>query len=155
MRDSGQVEQDADVVLFIYRRDYYDKNDKPGQAEIFTAKNRNGADFNGVLHFNRHTGKFSPLSPLEYHEDEDIEGHELTLSSSIQKHAVILKLNHNNRLLGRFRMINLDKFPDEFGDDLKQLWEIITELKETDSEFSRLTVSPIQPLCIFALCENI
>ncbi len=81
LRDSGQVEQDADIVLFIYRRDYYDPNDKPGQVEVFTGKNRNGSDFTGFMHFNRNSGKFSPLSPLEYPNEE----HEEILASSIQK----------------------------------------------------------------------
>jgi replicative DNA helicase len=42
LRDSGELEQNADIVLFIHRRDYYDKNDKPGQADIIVAKNRHG-----------------------------------------------------------------------------------------------------------------
>lgn len=40
LRDSGSLEQDADVVIFIHRPDYYDKNEKPGQALIIVEKNR-------------------------------------------------------------------------------------------------------------------
>jgi replicative DNA helicase len=43
LRDSGSIEQDADVVMFIHREDYYDPNtDKKGVAEIRIAKHRNG-----------------------------------------------------------------------------------------------------------------
>jgi replicative DNA helicase len=41
--NSGQVEQDADLVLFVYRDEYYNKDsDRPGEADIFLAKHRNG-----------------------------------------------------------------------------------------------------------------
>jgi replicative DNA helicase len=44
LRESGAVEQDADVVIFIYRDDYYnpDSSEHPGEADLIIAKNRNG-----------------------------------------------------------------------------------------------------------------
>src|SRR5262249_59650028 len=44
LRDSGQIEQDADLVIFIYRDEYYnpETTDRPGEAELIIAKHRNG-----------------------------------------------------------------------------------------------------------------
>jgi replicative DNA helicase len=43
LRESGQIEQDADLVMFIYRDEYYNENtDRPGEADLLIAKHRNG-----------------------------------------------------------------------------------------------------------------
>ena len=44
LRDSGSIEQDADIVMFIYRDEYYnsDTTERPNIAEINIAKHRNG-----------------------------------------------------------------------------------------------------------------
>ncbi|HLQ43781.1 MAG TPA: DnaB-like helicase C-terminal domain-containing protein, partial [Planctomycetaceae bacterium] len=42
LRESGAIEQDADVVLFLHRPAAYDPEDRPGEADIIVAKNRNG-----------------------------------------------------------------------------------------------------------------
>lgn len=58
LRDSGSIEQDADVVMFLYRREYYDPNDKPGVAEIIVSKNRHGPVGNIQLAYSKEIAKF-------------------------------------------------------------------------------------------------
>jgi replicative DNA helicase len=43
LRESGAIEQDADLVLLLHRPEYYDANEQPGIAEVIIAKNRSGA----------------------------------------------------------------------------------------------------------------
>jgi replicative DNA helicase len=53
LRESGAIEQDADLVMFIYRDEYYnpDKTEKPGIAEVIVGKNRHGATGSADLGF--------------------------------------------------------------------------------------------------------
>jgi len=64
LRDSGAIEQDADVVMFIHRPEYYDREDesKRGLAEIMLAKHRNGPTGDVHLRFNREYTRFDNLS---------------------------------------------------------------------------------------------
>ena len=43
LRDSGAIEQDADIVMFLYREDYYDMKNPVSKAEVIIAKNRHGS----------------------------------------------------------------------------------------------------------------
>lgn len=63
LRESGAIEQDADIVMFIYRDDYYnDNSEEPNIAELIIAKNRNGACETIKLRwFNEYT-RFSNLT---------------------------------------------------------------------------------------------
>lgn len=82
LRESGAIEQDADLVLFIYRPEYYDLteddsgNSTQGLAEIIVAKNRNGALKSVNLKFVGHLTKFTDLDSFEFTEEH------LALSSS-------------------------------------------------------------------------
>ena len=60
----NSIEQDADVVMFIYRDDYYNKetSEKPGIAELIVAKHRNGAVGAVDLAFMPHFTTFSDLA---------------------------------------------------------------------------------------------
>jgi replicative DNA helicase len=59
LRDSGAIEQDADLVMFIYRDEYYDKeSERPGEADIIIAKHRNGPVGEIVLSFQKEYPKF-------------------------------------------------------------------------------------------------
>lgn len=59
LRESGAIEQDADVVMFIHRPDTYDKEDNPGMAVITVAKNRHGPTGTSELRLRKETGRFS------------------------------------------------------------------------------------------------
>ncbi len=63
LRDSGSIEQDADLVAFIYRDEYYnDESDQQGLAEVILAKHRNGPTDSVKLSFLKRYAKFADLA---------------------------------------------------------------------------------------------
>jgi replicative DNA helicase len=63
LRESGSLEQDSDIVMFIYRDEYYnDETDQQGLAEVHIAKHRNGPTDTVKLSFLRRYAKFSDLA---------------------------------------------------------------------------------------------
>ena len=79
LRDSGAIEQDADVIAFIYREEHYEPNnlENQGMAEINIAKQRNGPTKSIRLAFRKTVAKFENLArednfpPKFYDEGED------------------------------------------------------------------------------------
>ena len=64
LRESGSIEQDADLVLFVYRDDYYngEESDSQGIAELILAKHRNGPTDAVKLSFLKRYAKFADLA---------------------------------------------------------------------------------------------
>ena len=73
IRESGSIEQDADIVAFLYRDDYYDREGEEEEEslanrnviEVIIEKNRSGARGTVELLFIKEYNKFSSLSPRE------------------------------------------------------------------------------------------
>ncbi len=68
LRESGNLEQDADLVMFIYRDDYYEKenSERPGEADLIIAKHRNGATGDVVLTFQKEYPRFMNYAGERY-----------------------------------------------------------------------------------------
>jgi replicative DNA helicase len=67
LRESGNLEQDADLVMFIYREDYYEPDsERPGEADLIIAKHRNGATDDVRLTFQKEYPKFMNYAGERY-----------------------------------------------------------------------------------------
>ncbi len=87
LRESGSIEQDADIVMFLYRPDYYgfetddEGNSTIGMAELIIAKQRNGPTGTVKMQFVGKYGKFSDWGHGGPMEDSSPSNHTITLPS--------------------------------------------------------------------------
>lgn len=64
LRESGAVEQDADVIILLYREDTHDKNSpRSGEADLIIGKNRNGPTSDVTVAFQGHYSRFVDIAP--------------------------------------------------------------------------------------------
>ncbi len=64
LRESGAIEQDADMVMFLHRPDAYDPEDRPGEAEIVVAKHRSGPTGIVRLTWRKEFMRFENYAPM-------------------------------------------------------------------------------------------
>jgi replicative DNA helicase len=68
LRDSGAIEQDADIVLFLYREEYYKSDpEKQNTAEVIIAKNRHGSTGNVPIGW---LGQFTKFTTIDSTRDD-------------------------------------------------------------------------------------
>jgi len=80
LRESGSIEQDADVIMMIYRESYYEKETESDQAEIIVGKQRNGPTGTVKLRWDPGTGRFlnyeggaPEAPPIQVYEEENLD----------------------------------------------------------------------------------
>jgi len=99
LRESGAIEQDADLVLFIYRPEYYkieefeDNTPTQGLAEIIVAKHRNGQTGEVKLRFQKHIGRFSDYDVYKEIEEPVMQPNEGFYDPAVQTKIVQSKMN--------------------------------------------------------------
>lgn len=109
LRDSGNVEQDADVVIFIYRDEVYNSNcERPGIAEMIVAKHRNGPVGVVEQYYNQPTGKWGDLT-----EDDKRRGKRKTKPETVKGVSVAVASYNGSNGNGR----NAPPMPPSFNMD--------------------------------------
>lgn len=74
LRDSGSIEQDADVVMMMYREDYYEEDsDRPGMTDIYIRKHRNGPTGRVEMLFKKEQMRFYDVDKQHGARDDDGE----------------------------------------------------------------------------------
>lgn len=101
LRESGAIEQDADLVLFIYRPEYYkinefdDNTPTKGLAEIIIAKHRNGQTGEVKLNFISQFGKFKDYENFEFGNDMEMAPNESFYEPQVK--VMPSKMNRGNK----------------------------------------------------------
>jgi replicative DNA helicase len=73
LRESGSIEQDADIVLMLYRKDYYEENlteDEAGVTDVYIRKHRNGPTGKASLRFDKAQMKFYDIDKQHVYQGE-------------------------------------------------------------------------------------
>ncbi|QKJ20969.1 replicative DNA helicase [Microbacterium hominis] len=66
LRESGSIEQDADMVVLLHRDSVYDKETRPGEADLIVAKHRNGPTATLEIAFQGHFSRFTDMAPGDF-----------------------------------------------------------------------------------------
>jgi replicative DNA helicase len=66
LRESGSIEQDADMVILLHREAAYDKDIRPGEADLIVAKHRNGPTATITVAFQGHYSRFMDMAPGDF-----------------------------------------------------------------------------------------
>lgn len=99
LRESGSLEQDADIIMFLYREDYYkEDSERPNVCDVILSKHRNGALGTVELYFGKDTFHFSVLGKDEEPERVSDDGYypEDAVQTPIQQPVSIGNANQNS-----------------------------------------------------------
>ena len=73
LRESGSIEQDADMVVLLHRDSVYDRENRPGEADLIVAKHRNGPTATIEVAFQGHFSRFTDMAPADFGGGGDFE----------------------------------------------------------------------------------
>jgi replicative DNA helicase len=63
LRESGSIEQDADMVILLHRDDFYEGSSRSGEADLIVAKHRNGPTRTITVAAQLHFARFADIAP--------------------------------------------------------------------------------------------